>query len=91
MAPDGGVGGGVAREAPPADHHEATAGPRAAGREDMHRQRSDRRIGDPPFPAARHPGGAAPRAAPHPHQEVPGQRRDGRLVPDLSLGSYLYT
>lgn len=38
MATQWRVGGELARSSPAADHHEATAGARAAGREDLHRQ-----------------------------------------------------
>lgn len=91
MAPVGGVGVELAREAAAADHHEAAAGARAAGREDLHRQGTDGRVGDPPVPAARYPGGSTASAAPHPHPQVPSQRRHCRLVPHVSVGRHLYT
>lgn len=52
-------------------------------------QGPDGRVGDPAVPAARHPGGAAARAPPHPHPQVPGQLGHGHVVPHLHVGRHL--
>lgn len=49
----------------------------------------DRRVWNPEVPAARYAGGPAACPSPHPHQEVPGQRRHRHVVPHLHVGHHL--
>ena len=52
-------------------------------------QGSDGWDGDLEVPAARHSGGTAPRAPPHPHPQVPGQQRHHHVVQNLPVGRHL--
>ena len=51
----------------------------------------DRRVRNPEVPPARDARGPPADPSSHPHQEVPGQRRHGHVVPHVHVGSHLLT